>query len=737
MGLNLMVTRRISHYSSLFPPFPAKLPILALSKNVLLEFGKRFSSSSPLPLDFLDEENYTAGLDVDMYYSSLLDNSTHKAHLLQIHAQLIVSGLQESNFLATKFVHASANMGEIHHAREMFEKIPEPNIFLYNSIIRGYSRNSLFADALDMYSRMQSRGVSPDRFTLPYVLKACSGLSALEMGFRIHAQMFRQGFESDVFVQNGLVALYAKCGEINQARVVFDRLCDRTIVSWTSIISGYAQNGQPLEALRIFRQMRQLDVKLDWIALVSVLKAYTDVEDLEQGKSVHSIVLKMGLEMEPDLLIALTSMYAKCGEVTVAKSLFDQMEMPNVILWNAMISGFAKNGYADEAVEVFRKMTYKGIKADSVTVRAVVLACAQVGSLDLARWMDEYIDRTEYRNDVFVNTALIDMYAKCGSIEFARKVFDCTPDKDVVVWSAMIVGYGLHGRAREAIDLFNLMKHAQVEPNDVTFLGLLLACNHSGLVQEGWEYFYRMQQDHGIVPRHQHYACVVDLLGRAGYLDEAYKFITNMPIEPGITVWGALLSACKIYRHVSLGEYAAERVFSLDPLNAGHYVQLSNLYASVRLWDRVAKVRVMMREKGLCKDLGYSMIEFNGKLQAFRVGDKSHPRSKEIFLELERLERRLKEAGFVPDTGSVLHDLNHEEIEYTLCNHSERLAIAYGLISTPPATTLRITKNLRACVNCHSAAKLISKIVNREIVIRDANRFHHFKDGLCSCGDYW
>ncbi|XP_042478176.1 pentatricopeptide repeat-containing protein At3g12770 [Macadamia integrifolia] len=743
MALNLMITRRTSQYAYLLPPFPAKLQILAHSNNISPEiitqtfkFGKPFSSSSALTLDFLDEENYS-GLDFDMYYSSLLDNSTHKAHLLQIHAQLIVSGLQESNFLATKFVHASSNMGEIHYARELFEKIPEPNIFLYNSIIRGYSRNSLFGDALDMYSRMQSRGVSPDRFTLPYVLKACSGQSALKMGFRIHAQIFRHGFESDVFVQNGLVALYAKCGEINRARAVFDGLCDRTIVSWTSIISGYAQNGQPLEALRIFSEMRQQDVKLDWIALVSVLKAYTDVEDLEPGKSVHGIVIKMGLEMEPDLLIALTSMYAKCGEVTVAKSLFDQMEMPNVILWNAMISGFAKNGYADEAVEVFRKMTYKGIKADSITVRAVISACAQVGSLDLARLMDEYIDRTEYRNDVFVNTALIDMYAKCGSIEFARKVFDNTPDKDVVVWSAMIVGYGLHGRAREAIDLFNLMKHARVEPNDVTFLGLLLACNHSGLVQEGWEYFYRMQQDHGIVPRHQHYACVVDLLGRGGYLDEAYKFIANMPIEPGITVWGALLSACKIHRHVSLGEYAAERVFSLDPLNAGHYVQLSNLYASLRMWDRVAKVRVLMKEKGLSKDLGYSMIELNGKLQAFRVGDKSHPRSKEIFLELERLERKLKEAGFVPDTGSVMHDLNHEEIEYTLCNHSERLAIAYGLISTLPGTTLRITKNLRACVNCHSAAKLISKIVNREIVIRDANRFHHFKDGLCSCRDYW
>ncbi|XP_010246108.1 PREDICTED: pentatricopeptide repeat-containing protein At3g12770 [Nelumbo nucifera] len=722
---------------------PAKLQALALATVVPFElvastfkFLKEYCSLM-MPLDYPDENNNLSSISSDSFYAFLLDNLTHKKHLVQIHAQLIVAGFQNSNYLATKFVHASSNAGEIHYARSLFEEIPEPNVFLWNAIVRGYSQNNLFSDALEMYSRMQVERMNPDRFTFPYVLKACSSLSDLRMGFRIHAQIFRHGFESDVFVQNGLVALYAKCGEISRARAVFDRLSDRTIVSWTSIISGYAQNSQPLEALRIFREMRQLNVVPDWIALVSVLKAYTDVEDLKQGKSVHGFVIKMGLELEADLLIAFTAMYAKCGEVMTAKALFDQMEMPNTILWNAMISGFAKNGYAEEAVELLRGMLSKNIRSDSITIRSAILACAQVGSMELARWMDDYVEQTEYRTDVFVNTALIDMYAKCGSIDFARRVFDRTVDKDVVVWSAMIVGYGLHGRGRDAIQLFHEMKHAGIEPNDVTFIGLLSACNHSGLVQEGWELFHCMKRDHKIEPRHQHYACVVDLLGRAGYLDEAYDFIMNMPIEPGITVWGALLSACKVHRHVPLGEYAAERVFSIDPLNAGHYVQLSNLYASARMWDHVAKVRVLIREKGLSKDLGYSMIEVNGKLQAFRVGDKSHPRSKEIFLELEKLERRLKEAGFVPVMDSVLHDLNYEEKEETLCNHSERLAIAYGLISTAPGTTLRITKNLRACVNCHSATKLISKLVEREIIVRDANRFHHFKDGFCSCGDYW
>lgn len=737
MALNLCSVRRISYLSL---SFPSKIRLLDPARIYVAAFESPPKNYSSLPINlepyYDDHESLFYSFNLDSFYGSLIDNSTHKRHLDQIHAQLLATGLQESGFLITKLVNVSSNLGYIWYARKVFDEFKDPSVFLWNAIIRGYSKHNMFDEAIERYSRMQVTGMSPDCFTFPYVLKACAGLPALEVGRRVHGQIFRHGFESDAFVQNGLVALYAKCGQIERARTVFDGLCDKTIVSWTSIVSGYAQNGQPLEALRIFSQMRQLDVKLDWVILVSVIKSYTDIEDLEQGKSVHGCIIKMGLEFEPDLLISLTAMYAKGGQVMVARTFFDQMKTSNVILWNAMISGYAKNGYAEEAVELFREMISKNIKTDSVTMSSAILACAHVGSLELARWIDDYISKSDCRNDIFVNTALIDMYAKCGNVNSARKVFDRTLDKDVVVWSAMIMGYGLHGLGQEAVDLYHAMEQARVIPNNVTFVGLLTACNHSGLVEEGWRLFHRMK-DYGIEPRHQHYACVVDLLGRAGQVDKAYEFIKNMPISPGVSVWGALLSSCKIHRRVALGEYAAEQLFSLDPYNTGHYVQLSNLYASARMWDQVENVRILMKEKGLTKDLGYSLIEINGKLQAFRMGDKSHPRSKEIFEELENLERRLKVAGFVPNTESALHDLNYEEKEETLCNHSERLAIAYGLISTAPGTTLRITKNLRACVNCHAATKLISKLVDREIVVRDANRFHHFKDGSCSCGDYW
>ncbi|GFP89511.1 pentatricopeptide repeat-containing protein at3g12770 [Phtheirospermum japonicum] len=674
-------------------------------------------------------------IDDESFYTSLLEKSTHRNHLNQVHTRLYINGLHNNGFIITKFIHVSSKLKEIDYARQVFDEFPDRYVFLWNAIIKGYSIHNMPVKVLETYSTMQQAFVSPDKFTFPLVLKACGVVPAARYGQAVHAQILRHGFE-DVVVQNSLLSFYVKCGENYRVRIIFDGLSDKNVVSWTSIISGLAQNGQPDEALRIFKDMRGSDVRPDWIALVSVLKAYSDVDELSQGKCIHGIVIKTGYELEPDLQISLTSLYAKCGEVTAAKTLFDRVKSDDVILWNAMISGFAKNGHANEALELFTEMISRKIKPDAVTLQSSVLASAQLGSLAQAKQIGKYVNNSKFRDDIIVCTALIDMYVKCGSLELARIVFDRIVDKDVVVWSAMIMGYGLHGWGREAINLFKEMKGGGVRPNDVTFLGLITACSHSGLVNEGWEFFNSMK-DYGVEPHQKHYAGMVDLLGRAGYLDKARDFITAMPVEPGVSVWGALLSACRVHLRVALGEYAAERLFSLDPLNTGHHVQLSNLYASARRWDGVEKVRVLMKSKGLTKHYGHSVIEIKGKLEAFRMGDSSHPRSGEIYKKLEWLEMRLLESGFSPDTESALHDLDKEDKEAILCNHSERLAIAYGLISTSPGTMLRITKNLRSCVNCHLATKLISKLVDREIVVRDANRFHHFKDGACSCGDYW
>ncbi|CAL9766229.1 unnamed protein product [Musa acuminata subsp. burmannicoides] len=671
------------------------------------------------------------GGDIIDRVASILSFAAHPAHLAQIHALLISSGLHRSPFLAAKFLLSAPGSHRLTHARQFFDEIPYPeDPRLFNAVIRLHSHHNAFDDALRLYSQMLRSNILPDGFTLPPVLKACGGLPSHAAGRAVHAQVLCLGFQADVFVQNGIIAMYAKCGDIAGARTVFDMLSVRNVVSWTSILSGCTQNGFPLEALELFRRMRlESDARPDFIILVSVLKSYMDEEDLEHGRSVHGLVIKGGFEDEPDLIIVLTAMYAKCGQVVVARQLFDRVTSMDVILWNAMISGYAKNGHASEAVELFHEMISRVIRPDSITIRSAILACAQIGSLEIARRMEDYTNSSEFKDDIFVNTALIDMYAKCGNIARAHSIFERIINKDVVVWSAIIMGYGLHGRAHEAMRLFDEMKLAGVRPNDVTFVGLLSACNHAGLVKEGWNYFNSMK-DYGIEPRHQHYACVVDLLARAGHLDGAFEFIRSMPMKPELTVWGALLNACKIHGHVRLGEYAAERVFALEPLNAGHYVKLSNIYASVGMWRDVARIRVLMKERRVTKAIGCSEIHISGKLHCFRAGEMSHPRYEEIFVVLAELERKLKECGFAPHLSSELR-------ENSMFHHSEIIAIAFGLISTAPRTTIRIMKNLRACVNCHSATKLISKLMEREIVVRDINRFHHFKDGSCSCGDYW
>ena len=339
--------------------------------------------------------------------------------------------------------------------------------------------------------------------------------------------------------------------------------------------------------------------------------------------------------------------------------------------------------------------------------------------------------------NVFVGTSVIDMYCKCGRVGMARKAFNRMKGKNIKSWTAMIAGYGMHGQAREALEVFDEMQSAGVKPNYITFVSVLAACSHAGLVTEGWQWFNAMAIEFNIVPGVEHYGCMVDLLGRAGHLNEAYDLIKQMKVKPDFVVWGALLGACRIHKNVEIGEISARKLFELDPKNCGYYVLLSNIYADAGRWNDVDKLRVMMKKRGLVKPPGYSLVEFKGQIHVFLVGDKEHPQQKKIYEYLETLSVKMQEAGYVPDTTSVLHDVDQEEKETVLRIHSEKLAVAFGIMNTVQGTTIQIIKNLRVCGDCHTAIKFISKIVSRQIVVRDSNRFHHFKDGLCSCGDYW
>eukprot|EP01018_Ginkgo_biloba_P026951 Gb_35042 [translate_table: standard] len=771
-------------------------------------------------------------------YASLLQACTDLKALKQIHAHIVIQGLDQNIFLGTKLVTKYAMCSCLENSRLVFDKINHRDGFLWNIMIRVYAKNRRYEDTLASYYQMQQTGIRPDNFTFPFVLKACASLPALREGKEIHYRMVRSGFASDVYVANALIDMYAKCGSIQDAREVFDEMSTRDVVSWTAMIAGYVQNGHAHQALALFNQMQLENVKPDLVTMTTALSACTQIGDLQQGEWIHGHVVRSGFEtdifvgaalvdmyakygsidyarelfdkmltrdvvlwnamingyahngyaslalrlfnqmkksdvkpnsvtmlsvlpacaqlgalqegkrihdyiirnrFELDISVgnSLVDMYAKCGSVQVARQLFDKMPERSVVSWNAMIAGYTQSGYATEALKLFNQMHIADVKPNLVTMVSVLPACAHSGALQQGKWIHDYINRCGFESDVSVGTALIDMYAKCGSIEIARQVFDSMCERNVVSWSAMIAGYGMHGHGEDALKLFSQMQQIGIEPNDVTFICVLSACSHAGLVEEGLQVFDCMNQDYCIIPSMKLYACMVDLLGRAGRLDEAQNFIKNMPLEPDAGVWGALLGACRIHCNIELGEHVAERLFVLEPDSPGYHVLLANIYAASGRWDDAAKVRSMMKDKGLKKTPGRSFIEVNNKVHSFLVGDQSHPQSDEIYARLETLLRQMEAAGYVPDTNFVLHDVEEEVKEHMLCSHSEKLAIAFGLNNTGPGTTIRITKNLRVCGDCHSATKFISKIVNREIIMRDAIRFHHFKDGLCSCRDYW
>ena len=382
-------------------------------------------------------------------------------------------------------------------------------------------------------------------------------------------------------------------------------------------------------------------------------------------------------------------------------------------------------------------MLESGIPTDAMTMVSILQACTSSGALQQGRWVHEQLVRTCMEINVYLGAALINMYARCGSIEEARRVFEGMSQRDLVTWTAIICGYGMHGLADFAESLFLGMVDAGIRPDSVTFVGVLAGFSHKGMVEKGWQYFNKMTIDYHIKPALEHYSCMVDMLGRAGRLSEAEELVRKMVVKPDSSIWGGLLNACKIHKNVDMAERVVREVLLLDPTNAGWYVLMSNIYATAGKWDQVAKMRLMMKEKKVEKLPGWSSIEIRGKIHTFLVCDQSHPRSKEIYGVLKELKEKMRLEGYVAETSCVLEKIDEKSKEDMLCGHSERLAIAFGILNTTEGDVLRIMKNLRVCGDCHTVTKLISKLTKREIIVRDAKRFHHFKDGECSCGDYW
>ncbi|XP_008455289.1 pentatricopeptide repeat-containing protein At2g41080 isoform X1 [Cucumis melo] len=625
------------------------------------------------------------------------------------------------------------NDGRIRQAYDTFkvEIWSDPSLFshLLQSCIK---LGSLFGGK-QVHSLIITSGGSKDKFISNHLLNLYSKLGQFKSSLVLFSNMPRRNLMSFNILING----YLQLGDLENAQKLFDEMSERNIATWNAMIAGLTQFEFNKQALSLFKEMYGLGFLPDEFTLGSVLRGCAGLRSLLAGQEVHACLLKCGFELSSVVGSSLAHMYIKSGSLSDGEKLIKSMPIRTVVAWNTLIAGKAQNGCPEEVLNQYNMMKMAGFRPDKITFVSVLSACSELATLGQGQQIHAEVIKAGASSVLAVISSLISMYSRSGCLEDSIKAFVDREDFDVVLWSSMIAAYGFHGRGEEAVELFHQMEDLKMEANEVTFLSLLYACSHSGLKEKGTEYLDLMVKKYKLKPRIEHYTCVVDLLGRAGRLEEAEGMIRSMPVKPDGIIWKTLLAACKLHKEAEMAKRISEEIIKLDPLDAASYVLLSNIHASARNWPNVSEIRKAMRDRNVRKEPGISWLELKNLVHQFSMGDKSHPQYFEIDLYLKELMSELKRHGYVPDLGSVLHDMDNEEKEYNLAHHSEKFAIAFALMNTSENVPIRVMKNLRVCNDCHNAIKCISRIRNREIIVRDASRFHHFKDGECSCGNYW
>ncbi|PON78859.1 Tetratricopeptide-like helical domain containing protein [Parasponia andersonii] len=614
---------------------------------------------------------------------SLLEDCESVSHLKQIQSRMTVTGLISDAFASSRLIAfcALSESRNLDYCATILLNSENPNVFSWNVAIRGFSESESPREAVVLYKRMLKDGGSrPDKYTYPLMLKVCALLQSSLMGFQVIGHVLRLGFGSDLFVHNGMIHMLVACGELVAARKVFDESSVRDLVSWNSLINGCAQAGLAYDALRVYRDMEADRVRPDEVTMVGLVSSCAQLEDLSMGREFHRFIEVNGLNLTVPLGNALMDMYVKCGNLEAAQELFNNMvnktvvswttmivgyakfgyldvarqllyEMPekNVVPWNAMISGYVQAKHGKEALALFHEMQSSNIKPDVITVLGCLSACSQLGALDIGIWIHRYIEKHLISSNVALGTALVDMYAKCGNITKALQVFQEMPGRNSLTWTAIICGLAVHGHAHDALSYFEKMIDTGLMPDEITFIGVLSACCHGGLVEEGRKYFSQMSSRFHLCPNHKHYSCMMDLLGRSGLLEEAEDLINSMPIQADVVVWGALFFACRIHKNVVIGERAASKLLELDPHDSGNYILLASMYGEASMWEEAEKARKVMKERGVEKTPGCSSIEVNGIVYEFTVRDNLHPHSKLVYDCLVMLTREIETVGSEPD----------------------------------------------------------------------------------------
>ncbi|CAG7906052.1 unnamed protein product [Brassica rapa] len=656
----------------------------------------------------------------------------------QLHAYTTKLGFASDEKIEGALLNLYAKCSDIETALDYFLETEVENVVLWNVMLVAYGLLDDLRNSFRIFRQMQMEEIVPNQYTYPSILKTCIRLGDLELGEQIHCQIVKTSFQLNAYVCSVLIDMYSKLGKLDTARDILVRFAGKDVVSWTTMIAGYTQYNFNDKALATFRQMLDIGIRSDEVGFTNAISACAGLQSLKEGQQIHAQSCVSGFSFDLPLQNALVTLYSRCGKVEEAYLAFEQTEAGDNIAWNALVSGFQQSGNNEEALRVFARMNREGINSNNFTFGSAVKAASETANMKQGKQVHAVITKTGYDSETEVCNALISMYAKCGSISDAKKQFlEAASTRNEVSWNAIINAYSKHGFGSEALDLFDQMIRSNVRPNHVTFVGVLSACSHIGLVEKGIEYFESMNTKYGLAPKPEHYVCVVDMLTRAGLLTRAKEFIEEMHIEPDALVWRTLLSACVVHKNLEIGEFAARHLVELEPEDSATYVLLSNLYAVCKKWDARDQTRQKMKEKGVKKEPGQSWIEVRNKIHPFYVGDQNHPLTDEIHEYFRDLTKRASEIGYVQDCFSLLNEAQQEAKDPAIFIHSEKLAISYGLLSLPSTMPVNVMKNLRVCSDCHDWIKFVSKVSNREIIVRDAYRFHHFEGGACSCKDYW
>ncbi|WOL05154.1 hypothetical protein Cni_G13880 [Canna indica] len=604
---------------------------------------------------------------------SLLPQCLTLRHLKQIHAQMVLTGLIHDALAASRLIASCANLSHLHHATAVLVSLQNANTFCWNVAIRAYSGHGDPRTSVLLYKSMLRTHARPDNYTYPVLFKACGKMLDLRLGTVVFSHASRLGFDMDVFVINSLIHMFATSGGLGDARDLFDQSFVRDLVTWNTLVNAYVQSGRPREALELLREMELGKIMPDEVTMIGAVSCCAQLEDLDLGRKFHHSIEQLGIKRTVPLTNALMDMYSKCGSLDPARALFDSLEKKSMVSWTTMIVGYSKFGYLNvarklfdempekdvipwnalingyvqceqgrDAIALFHEMQASNVKPDEITMVAILCACSQLGASEIGIWIHRYIEKHDLCVNVAVGTALVDMYVKCGNIDKSLQVFKEIPERNALTWTAIICGLASHGHATDALNHFFLMTNSGLPPDDITFIGVLSACCHAGLVDEGRLFFTQMTSKYNILPKLKHYSCMVDLLGRAGLLHEAEELVISMPIKPDEVVWGALFFACRIHGNVSMGERAASQLIELNPHDSGIYVLLANMYVESNMRDKANQVRKLMRDIGIEKTPGSSSIEVNGIVHEFLVRDKIHRERETIFECLMQLTNQME-----------------------------------------------------------------------------------------------